>query len=216
MHIHFVEAEAIEQRGDTGPGVLPRFVKDAVGERGLGDLLFGCQANLGFQVWIGGNQQTRCAGIDPRLSVIDPCGENLRRRQAHLDGISMHGSVVRLELAQIYPGDYLSVRNQQQLVAHQKVGKVSALAFAAHDLIERINHRFQTGKLTDFFNHRRRGKLDAGAAACDVTGELVPQPGLSEVSKSGQQQDAEYSPKDKCTQRESVPAGLNAPGMGWR
>lgn len=52
LHIYCVEAQSIEQSGDAGPGVLPRFVENAVGERGLGNLLLGGQAYLGFEVQI--------------------------------------------------------------------------------------------------------------------------------------------------------------------
>src|ERR1035438_665832 len=65
LHIYCVEAQSIEQSGDAGPGVLAGFVENPVVERGLGNLLFGGQANFGFQVQVGADQETGRPGVDP-------------------------------------------------------------------------------------------------------------------------------------------------------
>ena len=74
-----MKAQAIEQSGDAGPGIGTRFVENAVVERGLGNLLFGSQAHLGFQVQIGADGQAGRPGIDSCATVIDARGEHLRR-----------------------------------------------------------------------------------------------------------------------------------------
>ena len=67
-----MEAQSIEQSGDAGPGVLPRFVENAVGERGLGNLLLGGQANFRFQVRrrLRRSRYTPLPGsvVEPRMS----------------------------------------------------------------------------------------------------------------------------------------------------
>ena len=89
LHIYCVEAQSIEQSGDAGPGVLPRFVENAVGERGLGNLLLGGQAYLGFEVQIRLDKQAGRPGIDFCAPVIDARGKHLRRGQSNVDGIAL-------------------------------------------------------------------------------------------------------------------------------
>ena len=128
--------------------------RHAVCDCGLGDLLRGGQACFRLQFWIGGDQETGGAGKDLRAGIVDARGEHLGRGQPNPDGISVHGNIVRLELAQIHAGDHFSVGHQKKLVAHQKVGQVGALAVALHDLIERINNRLQTRQLTNLLDDR--------------------------------------------------------------
>ncbi len=120
---------------------MPCFFEDAVGKRGLGDLLFGGQANFGFKVWIGGHQETGSAGIDLRFSVIDARGEHLRIRQSKANCIALHRNIAGLELAQIHAGGYFAMSHEKQFVADQNIGNVRSLAFAPDDFIEGINDR---------------------------------------------------------------------------
>jgi hypothetical protein len=64
LHIHCMETQSIEQSGDAGLGVLPGFQEDAVGERGLGNLLLGSLAYLGFEVQVRRDKQAGGPGID--------------------------------------------------------------------------------------------------------------------------------------------------------
>jgi len=52
-----VEAEAVEQGGDGGAGVLACGVEDAVGEGGLLELLLGFGAGVGLEFWSTGTRR---------------------------------------------------------------------------------------------------------------------------------------------------------------
>ena len=136
LHVHFVEAEGIEKRGDAGAGVLTGLVEDAVGESGLSDLLFRGGTRLRLKVGIGKDEEPSGAREDPGAAVIDAGSENLRWRQMNLDRIAIYVDVGRLELAEVDAGDHFAVRDEENLVADQKAWDVRAVAVPFDSLIE--------------------------------------------------------------------------------
>ncbi len=66
-------------------------------------------------------------------------------------------------MAQIHNGGDLTMRDEQEFAAIQKVGMVATFLSAHYDFVERIDYRFQARELSNLLNHGS-GSVDAGVA----------------------------------------------------
>src|ERR1700730_4213347 len=85
-YLDILEAEAVEEGGDSGAGVFAGDVEDAVGEGGLLELLLGAGAGVGLEVLVDRDEQSRTAGVDAGVLVVERGNEELRGGQGDADG----------------------------------------------------------------------------------------------------------------------------------
>jgi hypothetical protein len=193
-NFYLMESEAVEQGGDAGLGVDAGFVEDAVCDCGLGDLLLRCLAYFGFQVRVGGYKQAGGAGVDARVLVVEARGEDLRRGKMDTHGLARDGDVAGLELGHVDARDDFAVGDEKQLIAGEEVGQEDVFTLAFDDLVDGVDHCFQTREPADLFDDRHGGGVDGGGAAGEVAGQVVPPCGSfgkGDVKEKRSQQDAE-------------------------
>lgn len=212
LHVNFLKSKAGEQCADAGARVLPGFVEDPVGERGLSELLLGGEADLRFEVGIGRDQKARCPRINAGAAVVDARREDLRLRQADGYRCSADRYITWLELAEIDAGNDFAVGNEHKFVAHQEAGEIGVITIAFHDLVDGVIDGFEAGELANLFDHRGRGNIDAGLAAGHDAGDAIPKAGMSNVAAHRKQQVAEESSQNEGAERKS----LAAAGVGRR
>src|SRR5580704_4765297 len=88
-YIDLVEAEAVEEGGDGGAGVFAGGVEDAVGEGGLLDLLLGFGAGVGFEVGVGGDEDSGGGHVDAGVLIVEAGVEDLGGREGDVDGLAV-------------------------------------------------------------------------------------------------------------------------------
>jgi len=152
LDVDLVKAETVEEGADGGLGVAVGAHQDSVVQGSLRHLLLGGLAHLGFEIHVGIDEQAGASGKDLGLGVVDTRGEDLGRGQFHMNGIAVDGDVGGLELLEIDAGDDFSMRDEDELVADQKIGDVGALSLAFNDFVEGVDHGFEAGELTDSFD----------------------------------------------------------------
>src|SRR5277367_1492390 len=86
--VYLVKAEAVEESGDGGAGVFAGGVEDAVGERGLLELLLGLGAGVGLEGLVDGDEEAGGAGVDAGALVVEGGDEELGGGKGDVDGLA--------------------------------------------------------------------------------------------------------------------------------
>ena len=212
-----VEAQAGEEGCDAGLSVLAGAVKDSVGDGGLGDLFFGCLADLGFEVGVGGDEHAGDAGVDAGVGIVEAGGEDLRCGQVDVDGsavqgVSVDGDVGGFELAEVDSGDDFAVGDEEELVAGEEVGQQGVLALALDDFVDGVDDGFEAGELADSVDDGGGGCVDGGAAASEKSGEAMENAGGAgdgEVSEASGQEDSEKEAGGEAEDEREAASGLD-------
>jgi len=189
--VDLVEAEAVEQGGDGGAGVFAGGVEDPVSEGGLLDLLLGLGAGIGFEIWVGGDQDAGGTEVDAAVLVVERGDEELRGGEGDVNRLAVDADVLGLQLAQIDPGYRLAMHDEQDAVTCQEVGQNGAGFGAFHDGVDGVDDGFESVEALDALDDGRDGGVEGGGAASDGGGDSGQRAGGGVAKEDSQGSGAE-------------------------
>ncbi len=183
-----MEAEAVEEGGDGGAGVLAGGVEDAIGEGRLLELLLGFGARVGFEVLVDGDEEAGGAGVDAGMLVVEGGDEELRGRQGDVDGLAaiVDADVFGFELGEVDAGDRLAVDDEEEAVASEEVGEDGAGLGAFDDGIDGVDDGFKATEALDALDDGGNGCVVGGGAASDGGGDPGKNSGGGVADEDGQ------------------------------
>src|SRR5581483_5208161 len=122
VEVDLLKSKRVQQAGESGTRILLRGIENAVGKRGLLEIMFGLLTHLGFQVRIHWNKQAGLAGVHPGFRTIQPGREQLGGRHMQADLAAVHRNIAGTEGGEINAGDNLPVDEEQQAISGQEIG----------------------------------------------------------------------------------------------
>ena len=124
IDVDLLEAEAEEEFGQGGIGILAGGGEDPGGQRGVLQILFGFGADFGLEVGIGLDEPAGVAGVDAGLAVVERGDEDLRGRQVDYDTLVVDGDVRGVSRLRSIPAIACPWTSRRSLSPTRKSGRM--------------------------------------------------------------------------------------------
>ena len=192
-----IKSQAEQQLCHGATGVLVRHCQDAGSQRRLAQIFDRLRADLALKGGVDRYQQPRGTGVDVGLLIVEVDGEELRRRQVHVDRMPADLHVAGGELAEVDAGNRPPVDFEQDAVAGQKRRQNAAFTIAGDHLVHRECHRFEPCEASNLHHDGGLRGVDAEGAGAQHAGQPIPDAAFSFVQEERKDGRAEESSEQK-------------------
>ena len=170
-----MEAQAVEEGGDGGAGVLLAESRIPSERAEACSCFSALRRGVGFEVRVGGDEDTGGAHVDAGVLVVEGGDEELGGWQGDADGLAavLAGDldVFGFELGEVDSGDGLAVDDEEDAVAGEEVGEDGGGFGAFDDGVHGVDDGFEAAEALDLLDDSGDGGVEGGGAAGDGGGD---------------------------------------------